>query len=201
MHIDYTALILFAIITTFSPGPNNIIAAASALRFGYRKTFPLLAGIWCGFFVVFLLCMIITATLGHLIARFGAVISIAGALYILWLAVHTLFATYEIGNASARPLGFRDGALLQLMNPKVIIFGITLFSTFLAPVARNLLSLVLLPAAFAFLSFSSTTTWAFAGTAIVAATRRPGILRLINTVLALSLVLIAINLSGLCSRF
>jgi cysteine/O-acetylserine efflux protein len=197
MQIDFAALIPFAIITTFSPGPNNLVASASALRFGYARTFPLLAGICLGFHLVFTLCMGVTASLGAFIMRFEPFISMAGALYILWLAGHMLFATFEIRGTTEKPLGLFDGMLLQLMNPKVIIYGLTIFTTFLGQVERNIATMVLLPAIFALLSLCSTSTWALAGSFMIAVSKRPRVLRVINTLLALSLVVIAIDLSNI----
>jgi hypothetical protein len=38
MHIELIPLISFVIITTFTPGPNNICGASMGVMLGYRKT-------------------------------------------------------------------------------------------------------------------------------------------------------------------
>ena len=38
MNIDTIPLISFVIVTTFTPGPNNISSAAMGVAYGYRRT-------------------------------------------------------------------------------------------------------------------------------------------------------------------
>jgi threonine/homoserine/homoserine lactone efflux protein len=37
--------ILFALVTTITPGPNNTMLLASGVNFGFRRTLPHLSGI------------------------------------------------------------------------------------------------------------------------------------------------------------
>lgn len=196
MDIDFGTLVPFALITLFTPGPNTILAATMGVRFGYRRTLPLLLGIWTGFFLVFAVCMMLAATLLRTIEQFERIISVVGAIYILYLAYRTFKLSYELKGDEQDPLRFSNGLLLQLINPKVIIFGLTLFSTFLSGIPKNPASYVIAPAAFASLSLASTTTWALAGTAIASLMHSAVTVRIVNSVLSLSLVWIAINLSG-----
>ena len=48
MPVDMLPLISFVIVTTFTPGPNNISSAAMGIAFGYRRTLPYLFGITAG---------------------------------------------------------------------------------------------------------------------------------------------------------
>ena len=48
------AVITFAMVTAFTPGPNNLMLAASGANFGFRRTLPHIAGITIGFMTVFL---------------------------------------------------------------------------------------------------------------------------------------------------
>ncbi len=54
MNIDMIPLISFVIVTTFTPGPNNISSAAMGVTYGYWRTIPYLFGIASGFFLVML---------------------------------------------------------------------------------------------------------------------------------------------------
>ena len=42
-------LVSFAFVTSITPGPNNLMLAASGFAFGVRRTLPQLAGIPAGF--------------------------------------------------------------------------------------------------------------------------------------------------------
>ena len=69
----------------------------------------------------------------------------------------------------ASPAGgtrYRDGLLLQFVNPKVILFGLTMYATLLAPLAKNWPAVVLSAVSLAVLSFCSTSLWALLGAGI-----------------------------------
>jgi len=89
------ALASFVVITSFTPGPNNISSASMGILYGYKKTLGYLSGIVTGFFLVMLLCGWISKTLLYIFPSFESILRIIGALYILWLAWHTLMASYS----------------------------------------------------------------------------------------------------------
>ena len=41
-----------------TPGPNNIILSTNAVNFGFRKTIPLILGVFFGFLSVLTLCLL-----------------------------------------------------------------------------------------------------------------------------------------------
>ena len=43
------ALVLFAFVSTFTPGPNNIMLMTSGANVGYRRTLPHMSGVAFGF--------------------------------------------------------------------------------------------------------------------------------------------------------
>ncbi len=49
-----SAFILFALVAGFTPGPNNLMVAASGVNFGYRRSLPHLLGVIFGFPVLML---------------------------------------------------------------------------------------------------------------------------------------------------
>ena len=63
MDVEMIPLISFVIVTTFTPGPNNISSASMGVIFGYRKTFAYLVGITAGFFVVMMACAYLSSAL------------------------------------------------------------------------------------------------------------------------------------------
>jgi len=70
------------------------------------------------------------------------ILRIVGALYLLWLAFHRLKAGYAFEEGERISLGFSRGLLLQVLNPKLIVYGLTLYATFLAGVVTNYLHLL-----------------------------------------------------------
>ena len=164
---------------------------------GYRKTLPYLLGIATGFALVMWLCSWISSALMRWMPAFEGALRWVGAAYILWLAVETWRASYQFEEEGQARLGFVRGLLLQVLNVKVIVYGLTLYAswpTLLASSpARRMASALLLAA----VAFAATSTWTLGGAAIRTRLRQPQVRRWVNASLALLLVYAAVELSGI----
>ncbi len=153
MNIDIFPLISFVIITTFTPGPNNISSASMGIIYGYNKTIRFIFGITSGFFLLMLLCAFLSSTLLSIIPVSERYLRWIGALYIVWLAVGILRSNKSFKETNDPPKAFAKGFILQLINPKATIYGLTLYSTFLSPIAGQIQILTILAVIFAFALF------------------------------------------------
>jgi cysteine/O-acetylserine efflux protein len=167
------------------------------LLYGYRNSVEYLTGITAGFFFIMLLCAYASSTLLRLMPSVVPVLRIIGAAYILWLAINTARASYAFNGADQPPMGFKKGFLLQTLNPKVAVYGLTIYSTFLSSAADNLLALTLFALLFALAAFCATSTWTLCGAAIKKHLHQPRVRVRVNAVLVLLLVYTAIDLSGI----
>ncbi len=191
----------FVFVTTFTPGPNNISSASMGMMYGYFRTVRYLAGIAVGFFFVMLLSATVSSFLQQIVPAFEPALRWVGAAYILYLAYGTLKTSYTFDEKNTRPLGFGNGLLLQILNPKVIVYGLTLFSAFLAPVTHQLVWLFLAAILLAMVAFCATSTWTFFGASIRTYLSNARVKRAINAALALLLIYTALELSGAASLF
>ena len=187
----------FGLIAVFTPGPNNISCTSMGVLHGYKKTIRYILGIVIGFFLLMLVCALVASTLSTLLPIFEMILSIAGAVYIAWLAVETLGASYTFDIGEQKPLGFWRGMMLQVLNPKAIVFGITIYSTFLLPIKGNIVWQIGSALTFAFLVFLATSTWTLFGSALRRYLNQPIVRKVVNTILAILLLYTAIELSGL----
>lgn len=195
--LNVTAVLSFVLATTFSPGPNNLSSASMGVLHGYRKTLKYMAGIATGFFLIMLLCSWVSMTLLDAYPALEAVLRFLGAGYVLWLAYHTLRANYTFNEDNRTLMGFTNGLVLQILNPKAIVYGLTLYSTLLAPATENTAYQMLSALLLAFVAFCATSTWALFGSLIRAQLKQPKIRRAVSLVLALLLIYTAFELSGL----
>lgn len=195
--INFGALFTFVMVTTFTPGPNNISSSSMSIVYGYRKTIRFLLGIATGFFGVMLLTGIISGTLYTIFPALEPVMRLIGAAYILWLAYKTFQSSHSLSASESPALGFTNGLLLQALNLKVWVYGLTLYTTFLAAITDQTLLLILSAVALAFVSFCSISTWALSSMVISRILHQPRLQRAINAVLTLLLVYTAIELSGI----
>ncbi len=198
-QFDLISLISFALITTYTPGPNNISSASMGLNYGYQKTFRYLLGIFAGFFTLMIVCAFISKTVLQVIPQVKLVLQIVGSLYIVWLAYHTFMANYQFEQEREAPLGFFNGYMLQLLNPKALVYGITIYSTFLSEVDYTAAFLIVSALIFAALSFSAISVWTLFGAFIRKFMNNPVLRLTINIILSLLLLYTAVSISGLIS--
>jgi cysteine/O-acetylserine efflux protein len=197
MDINFGAFIIFVIVTTFTPGPNNISSSSLGVIYGYRKTIPYILGVTTGFFLTMFVTGLISRTLYAIIPSIEGAMRVVGAVYIMWLAYKTLQLTYDIESENSQALGFGSGLLLQLFNIKVWLYGLTLYSTFLASITGNIFLLLISAVLLASVAFVSTSSWALFGSATKQFLHHPRYQRALNIGLALLLVYNAIELLGI----
>ena len=198
--IDFGVLIPFALIATFSPGPNNLSSASMSINYGIKKTMNYIFGVVTGFFFLMLLCGFFSNLLFTAIPSVEPIMRWVGATYILYLAYSTFKASFSFKEKTNKYLlGFYKGALLQFINPKGIIYGLTLYSTFLSPLIGNPLYIILFSLGFSFIGFCASLTWALFGAIINKYLHQVKLRIILNSILSLLLAYTAIKISGILS--
>ena len=197
MTISLLPIISYILISSFTPGPSNISSASLAMLHGYKNTLQYQAGLAAGVFLLMLLSGLLSTTLLKSFPAFEPVMRYVGAVYILYLAFAILRANYTFSEENSKPLGFLHGFMLQILNPKLLVYAFTLFSAFLAPMTRSITILLLVVTLLAAVAFCAASTWALFGTAIKTHLHHPRSKTVINIVLSLSLVYTAISLTGI----
>ena len=201
MDIEIIPLMSFVTITTFTPGPNNISSASMGVMYGYRKSLSYLVGIASGFFVVMIACAGFSSLLLATMPMAEGYLRWTGAGYILWLARAMLYSNLSASKPNVVPKAFSMGFILQLFNPKVAVFGLTLYSTFLAPLAGRLDYLAYSAAAFALTAFAAILIWTLFSAVIKNKLQNDATRKRMNTALSILLVYTAVELSGILSWF
>lgn len=140
------AFLSFACIMSFTPGPNNIMALSSASAYGLRKGLRFCFGVLLGVLGLMTAC------------------ALFGAAYILWMA----FGVWRSGsgNEDSRLVpvnGVVSGMLLQFVNPKGILYGITAFSSFVLPYYDSFMALAVSIGVLSAVAYAGTCFWALFG--------------------------------------
>jgi threonine/homoserine/homoserine lactone efflux protein len=156
------ALAAFALATSITPGPNNLMLMASGANFGLRRTVPHLMGVAIGFVLMAFLVGVGLAGLFQAEPRAVLVLEIASVLYMLWLAWKIAHAAPPVeGAASGRPMSFLQAVAFQWVNPKAWAMVLTAVSVH-AP-DRSLGAVLLVAAVFGAINLPSVAVWAAAG--------------------------------------
>lgn len=197
MSINLVPLLSFVLISTFTPGPSNISSASLGVLHGYKNTLNYQVGLAAGVFLVMLLTGWISTMLLSIFPALEPVLRYAGAGYILYLAFGILKASYTFTEKELKPLGFGHGLMLQVLNPKLMVYAFTLFAAFLAPITSNVALLVLVVALLTITAFCATSVWALFGTVIKSYLHYPRVKAVVNIILSLFLVYAAFELAGI----
>ena len=113
MHylIPYLPLMMFAFVSSITPGPNNIMLTSSGILFGFRRSIPHMLGITIGFGVLLAIC---AAGIGALVMAVPAAqlaLRVAGSSYLLYLAWQLRDMKFDGQAEEARqPMGFMAAA-------------------------------------------------------------------------------------------
>lgn len=127
----YLSLILFAISTTLTPGPNNFMILNSGLNFGIRKTLPHYLGVCFGFPSMVLLVSLGLSAVFIKYTIIKSVLKIVGSIYMLYLAWLILRSHTKTNAVQTRkPVGFFQAVLFQWVNPKAWLMAIGAISIF-----------------------------------------------------------------------
>ena len=197
MTTSLFSIISYVLISSFTPGPSNISTASMAVLHGYKNTLKYQAGLALGVFLLMLLSGLLSSTLLNIFPALEPVLRYIGAAYILYLAFGILKASYFFTEHELKPLGFAHGLVLQILNPKLVVYSFSLFSLFLAAITKNFAQLALVCVLLAATSFCATSVWALFGTAIKAYLHNSRLKAIVNIILSLSLVYTAITIAGL----
>jgi len=186
----FIALIIFAFIAAYTPGPNNAVLLATGVNFGFRAAIPMILGVAIGF-PFLILC--VGLGLGRIFDVYPfllTVIKVIGSIYMVWLAwkIATARPSENDSIVSSKPLNFIQGCGFQWVNPKAWIMGAYSLSAFTLPMQFKT-GLFIVVGVYLFMGLTSAVTWAAFGVALKNLMNDPKWFRIINTGLAAALVL------------
>lgn len=162
--MQVAAFLSYVFVTAYTPGPNNILAMSFANRYGFKKSFKFNLGVGAGFVVIMLVCSYFNLFMYNFIPKIEFAMKIVGSLYMLYLCVKMVRSkpsgeSTDDGNLNS----FFTGMWMQFINPKVILYGITAFSTFVIPFYQSNTALILFSLLLALIGCSGTICWAVFG--------------------------------------
>lgn len=157
--------IVYCLINAFTPGPGNILALNTVTNYGWKKGMPLFLGIFSGYYAVQLICAGVVYGIGTLLPQMLGMMKYVGAAYIVWLAIHIAISRPdEEGGKSA---SFWKGFMLQFVNVKIYLFGITALTGYVTDYCGTYLPiLILFELAVATIGTVATSVWVGMGMAI-----------------------------------
>lgn len=179
--------ILFAFVSSITPGPTNVLVLNNSIRHGFGATLPIIAGACAG--AAGLVLLIGVGIGGWLIdhPNVQIVMSWGGAIWLSWLAWKIATKPNVIQLSSARrSIGPLSAASIQVINPKtwaMVLAVVGVFAGEGAGVSRYLV----LAGVFLAVSLGCLAVWAACGASAQRLFDNPRRARVLGWVLGLAL--------------
>jgi threonine/homoserine/homoserine lactone efflux protein len=185
--------VLFAFVASITPGPTNILVLSSSARFGVRATLPIILGACSG---AALLLLLVGFGSGETIMRHVVLrnfLQWVGTFWLTCLAWKIYRAPVEgiVASSSGYPSnhpGWREGAALQVINPKSWMVALSVVSVFNQNASVPLVNTLLLSSLFFIVALPCLIFWAAIGSGTATFLQTPGSIRRFNTLMALMLM-------------
>jgi len=180
-----------------APGPANLFSIATGMNRGPRAVGLAVVGMNSATLVWFVAAAVGLGALIRALPDVFAFLTVAGALYLIWLGLRALSAAIRGGGAiSTGPTSdgspLAQGFAVQIANPKAVLF----FSAVLPPfidLSRPLVpQLVAFAAATIGLDILTMSAYGLGGVALAQRMDAPGFRRLFNTFVGLVLIAAAV---------
>ncbi|MBL6745312.1 MAG: LysE family translocator [Pseudomonadales bacterium] len=188
--MEYLAIILFAIATCVTPGPNNTMIMTSGLNYGIQRSLPHYLGIILGFPAMVVAVGLGLASLFEQYAVLHLLLKVAGASYLTFLAWKIASAPIsDLSVTEGKPFTFLQAAAFQWVNPKAWVLAVGATATY--TVVGSDYSLQVLVIAIIFLVFGAPCImlWLWFGASLKRLLQKPESVKYFNYAMATLLML------------
>lgn len=192
----FLSMAAFALASSITPGPVNIVALSSGAQFGLRAAMRHVSGATLGFT---LLLVLIGLGLSEVLARWPWLtesIRLAGVAFLIYMAYRLASDDGRLNtNKPTLQPTMLYGAMMQWLNPKAWLASVAGMGLFAA--AGDVPSVWRFAAIYFVICYASLACWAYAGTFMRHYLNNPARLRVFNRVMAALLLGCAVYLLAL----
>ncbi|NQZ89272.1 MAG: LysE family translocator [Colwellia sp.] len=190
MNIEVlSALIVFAFVSSITPGPNNLMLMNSGANFGFKKTIPHMLGVGMGFTLMIALVGFGVIKLFDEFPLSYEILKVLSIVYLLYLAFKIACSTgnLEQKSSNAKPFNFVQAALFQWVNPKAWTMALTSISIY-AP-TKSVSAVLFVSIVFGIVNLPCISSWVVLGQKIQVLLTDKKRLRAFNISMAILLIL------------
>ncbi|WP_462409434.1 LysE family translocator [Neobacillus sp. Marseille-QA0830] len=161
--MNITSFLIYCIIVTFTPGPTNIVILSTVHRCGAKKAIEYTYGATIAFGLLLIISAMLNTLLMTIIPKILIVMQVIGSVYMFYLA----FQIYKVDTSkptSNQSGTFKSGLLMQFLNPKVVLFTMTVIPSFIMPYYTEIPAVTLCVFIITLIGFLAFITWVLFGT-------------------------------------
>ncbi len=161
--MNLTSFLIYCIMITFTPGPTNIVIVSTAHHSGTRKAMQFTWGATIAFGLLLVISTVLNTVLMTILPKILLVMQMVGSCYMLYLAYQIFRMDNSKGNKNQAGT-FVSGFLMQFLNPKVVLFTMTVIPSFILPYYVSKSAMAAGVIGITVIGFSAFTTWLLFGT-------------------------------------
>ncbi|MFJ8245969.1 LysE family translocator [Peribacillus asahii] len=160
--MNITSFLIYCIIVTFTPGPTNIVILSTVHHFGTKKAMEYTYGATTAFGLLLVISAMLNTLLITIIPKILIVMQIIGSFYMFYLAYQIYKA--DTSKPTVNQSGtFKSGFLMQFLNPKVVLFTMTVIPSFITPYYTAMPAVTMSVFAIILIGFLAFITWVLFG--------------------------------------
>lgn len=162
-HEILVALIVFAVVSTFTPGPNNLMLMSSGANFGFKRSLSHMSGVVFGFAFMVVLVGLGLMNIFDLLPVAHDVLKVLSIVYLVYLSYKIARAgeIKESAQQDAKPLTFLQACAFQWVNLKGWTMALTAISVYSPD--RSMLSILFISITFAVINVPTVSIWTILG--------------------------------------
>jgi len=185
----FSALMIFAFVSSITPGPNNLMLMSSGANFGFKPTIPHLLGVGIGFTMMIVLVGLGVIQIFDHFPMSYQILKVVSIIYLLYLALKIALANTSAKEKASRakPMTFIQAALFQWVNPKAWTMALTAISIY-AP-SKSIFAVLLVALIFGLVNIPCIISWIVLGQKMQTLLNNQKHLKAFNITMAALLVL------------
>ncbi|MGE7835623.1 LysE family translocator [Viridibacillus arvi] len=187
--MNIASVIIYCFIVTFTPGPTNIVILSTVHNFGVKKALEYTYGATIAFGTLLIISAMLNTTLITVIPKILMVMQIIGSIYMLYLA-YQIYKMDSSDSTETKGGTFKSGFIMQFLNPKVVLFTMTVFPTFILPYYNSKSVLTISALVITVIGFLAFITWVLFGAIFKTFLQKHE--KMVNVIMTLFLVYAAI---------
>jgi len=189
--MNITSFLIYCFIVTFTPGPTNIAILSTVHNLGTKKAMEYTYGATIAFGLLLVISALLNTMLMTIIPKILIVMQIIGSFYMFYLAyqIYKMDTSKPAINQSGT---FKSGFLMQFLNPKVLLFTMTVIPSFIMPYYIAMPAMTMSVIAITLIGFLAFITWVLFGTIFKESLQKHK--KVVNVMMALFLAYAAIEI-------
>ena len=156
-------ILTFAMTAAITPGPNNIILSTNAVNFGFKKTIPLILGVFFGFLSVLALCLLGIGEIYKSFPAIAMILKIIAVLFLTYLSFKIFTSSSFSSEKNLKNFTFKDIYFFQIINPKGVTISMSSSAIFVQNEFPYEVEFILIFICFVISTSTSAVVWAAIG--------------------------------------